>query len=93
MVKFVVNLTTVQFPDFEVTFLCPDWGGEVSLHDGGAMGYTLTLRIRGGEGGFYTAGELRISKGKAKGSSHVIKNTSIRALRSRKYLIICDKMS
>jgi hypothetical protein len=51
VVKFVVNLTTVQFPDFEVIFLCPDWGVEVSLHDGGAMGYTLALRIRGGEGG------------------------------------------
>ena len=89
----MVNLTTIQFPDFEVIFLCPDWGVEVSLHDGGAMGYTLALRIWGGEGGFYTAGELRISKGKAKGSSHVIKNTSTRALRSREYLIICDKTS
>ena len=52
----MVNLTTAQFPDFEVISLRPDWGVEVSLHDGGAMGYTLTLRIRGGEGDFVQPG-------------------------------------
>ena len=70
-------------------------GGERLVYTMGVLWVILSPSALGAGrgGGFCTAGELRISKGKAKGSSHVIKNTSIRALRSRKYLIICDKTS